>query len=83
MKNRVGELVKLGFSARHMGISTIVITQQLTSIAKTYRDNMSKLVTFYNPNIADMQIILDEYLFIDEDETRQIKKQLKENKHMN
>ena len=66
-----------------MGISTIVITQQLTSIAKPYRDNMSKLVTFYNPNIADMQIILDEYLFIDEDEMRQIKKQLKENKHMN
>ena len=53
VKNRVGELVKLGFSARHMGISIIVITQQLTSIAKQYRENISELVTFYNPNTAD------------------------------
>ena len=35
IKNRTSELVKLGFSARHYGLSTIVITQQLTSIAKT------------------------------------------------
>jgi hypothetical protein len=32
-----------------MGISTIVLTQHLTSIAKPYRENISKLVTFYNP----------------------------------
>ena len=35
VKDRTGELVDLGFSARHMSISTIVITQKLTSIAKT------------------------------------------------
>ena len=34
VKNRTGELVKLAFHGRHIGISTIVITQQLTSIAK-------------------------------------------------
>jgi hypothetical protein len=39
VKDRTEELVDLGFSARHMSISTIVITQQLTSIAKPYRQN--------------------------------------------
>ena len=45
VKNRTSELVKLAFSGRHIGLSTIVITQQLTSIAKPYRMNISKLVT--------------------------------------
>ena len=35
VKKRVSELVKLGFGARHYGLSTIVITQQLTSISKS------------------------------------------------
>ena len=46
VKNRTSEFVKLGFSARHCGLSTIVLTQQLTSIAKPYCENISKLVTF-------------------------------------
>ena len=38
VKNRTSELVKLGFHGRHIGLSTIVIMQQLTSsIAKPYR----------------------------------------------
>ena len=45
VKNRVSELVKLAFSARHYGLSTIVLTQQMTSIAKPYRENISKLVS--------------------------------------
>ena len=70
VKNRTGELVKLGFSARHMGISTIVTTQQLTSIAKPYRENISKLVTFYNPSAKDTDIILNDYLANTEKEER-------------
>ena len=46
VKNRTSELVKLGFSGRHIRLSTIVVRQQLTSIAKPYRMNISKLVTF-------------------------------------
>ena len=34
VKNRTGELVKLAFSARHVGISVWVMAQQLSSIAK-------------------------------------------------
>ena len=70
IKNRTSELVKLGFSARHIGISTIVITQQLTSIAKPYRENISKLVTFYNPSAKDTNIIMDDYLANTEKEER-------------
>ena len=33
VKGRTGELVNLGFSARHAGISVWVLTQQLSSIA--------------------------------------------------
>jgi hypothetical protein len=73
VKDRTGELVDLGFSARHTSISTIVITQQLTSTAKPYRQNISKLVTFYNPNRQSLKIILDEYLFVDSAKMSSIK----------
>ena len=81
IKNRTSEIVKLGFSARHYGFSTIVITQQLTSIAKPYRENISKLVTFYNPNRKDMQTILDENLNVSKEEEKSIVEKLKNNKY--
>ena len=34
VKNRTSKLVKLALHGRHIGLSTIVITQQLTSITK-------------------------------------------------
>ena len=46
IKNRTSEIVKLAFHGRHIGLSTIVITQQLTSVAKPYRMNVSKVVFF-------------------------------------
>ena len=61
VKNRSSELIKLAFSARHT-LSTIVITQQPTSIAKPYGENIGKLVMFYNPNRIDMKVIPDDYL---------------------
>ncbi len=79
VKNRVSELVRLGFSARHYGFSTVVITQQFTSIAKPYRDNVSKLVVFYNPSKKDMQTIVDDFLNVDKKEIKDIIKRLKTN----
>ena len=73
VKNRTSELVNLAFSARHYGFSTIVITQQFTSIAK--------LVTFYNPSKKDMQTIVDEFLNAEKEEIRDIVQKLKNNKH--
>ena len=62
VKNRTSELVKLAFSARHYQLSTIVITQQLTSISKPYRDNVAKVITFYNPDEDDMNVIFRRHL---------------------
>ena len=47
VKGRTSELVKLGFSARHYLFSTIVITQQLMSIAKAYRENIFEIYKKY------------------------------------
>ena len=46
VKGGTGELVKLGFSARHAGISVWVLTQQLSSIAKPFRENVAAIVFF-------------------------------------
>ena len=81
VKSRVSELVKLAFSARHYGFSTVVITQQLTSITKPYRDNVSKLVMFYNKSPKDMRAINDEFLDVDNKELKDIRQKLKKNKH--
>ena len=54
VKNRTSELVKLAFSAGYFGLSTLVITQQLNSISKPYRDNVVKVISFYNPDEDDI-----------------------------
>ena len=46
VKNRTGELVKLAFSARHVGISIWVMAQQLSSIAKPFRENVAAKAIF-------------------------------------
>ena len=79
VKNRSSELVKLGFSGRHIGLSTIVVTQQLTSIAKLYRINISRLVTFYNACKDDMKYIFNNYLNIEKDKEKGIIDTLKNN----
>ena len=81
VKNRVSELVSLGMHARHFGFSTIVITQQFTSIAKPFRENISKLVIFYNPSKKDMQTITDEFLNVEKEEIRNIIQKLTNNEY--
>ena len=60
VKGRTGELVKLGFSARHSGISVWVLTQQLSSIAKPFRENVAAIVLFYTPD-ETMEVIFKKY----------------------
>lgn len=67
MKKQSSELVKLGFSGRHRGLDTIVLTQQLTSIAKAYRENITFLVSFCMPGKRDMKVIVDDFLDSDAD----------------
>ena len=79
VKHRTSKLVKLEFHGRHIGLSTIVITQQLTSIAKPYRMNISKLVTFYNACKDDTKYIFNNYLSIEKEEEQRIIDTLKNN----
>lgn len=77
VKSQSSELVDLGFSGRHRGIDTIVLTQQLTSIAKAYRENITFLVSLYMPGKRDMKVIVDDFLDSDVN-VSEIRKQLKE-----
>ena len=51
VKARTGELVKLGFSAHQTGINVWVLTHQLSSIAKSFRENVAAIVFFYKPSV--------------------------------
>ena len=53
--------MKLGFSARHAGISVWVLTQQLSSIAKPFRENVAAIVLFYTPSAKTTKAIFEEY----------------------
>ena len=81
VKRRTGELVKLGFSARHAGISVWVMTQQLSSIAKPFRENVAAIVLFYTPSAKTMKAIFEEYAGErSHDELKQMISRLKERK---
>jgi len=79
VKGRRGELVKLGFSARHSGISVWVLTQQLLSIAKPFRENVAAIVLFYTPSAKTTKAIFEEYAGeLSHNELRQMIARLKE-----
>ena len=50
VKGRTGELVDLAFSARHIGISVWVLTQKMTGITSSFRENVAAIVLFYTPS---------------------------------
>ena len=60
VKGRTGELIKLGFSARHAGISVWVLTQRLSSIAKPFCENVAAIVVFYTPSAKTTKTIFKE-----------------------
>ena len=61
VKGRTGELVKLGFLARHAGISVLLLTQQLSSISKPFRENVAAIVLFHTPLSKAIKTIFEEY----------------------
>ena len=61
VKGRTGELVNLAFSARHMRISVWVLTQKMTSITASFRENVVAIVLFYTPSTKTTKAILDDY----------------------
>ena len=60
-KNRTNKFINLAFSGRHAGLSVWVLTQQLTSIAKPFRDNVACVVAFNNPSQIGMKSLFEEF----------------------
>ena len=61
VKGQTGELVKLGFVARHANTRVWVLTWQLSSIAKPFRENVAAIVLFYTPSAKTTKAIFEEY----------------------
>ena len=61
VKGRKSQLVNLGFSARHDGISVWVLSQQITSIGKPFRENVAAIVLFYTPSGKTTKAIFEDY----------------------
>ena len=81
VKGRTSQLVNLGFSARHDGISVWVLTQQITSIAKPFRENVAAIVLFYTPSGKKTKAIFEDYAGeITHDENKELIAWLKERK---
>ena len=81
MKGRTSQPVNLGFSVRHDGISVWVLTQQITSIAKPFRENVAAIVLFYTPSGETTKAIFKDYAGeITHDEYKELIAWLKERK---
>ena len=81
VKGRTGQLVNLGFSARHIGISVWVLTQKLTSITASFREQVAAIVLFYTPSAKTTKAIFDDYAGeLSHDEYKSLISKLKERK---
>ena len=58
---RKNKFIDLAFSARHSKISVWVLTQQLISIAKAFRDNVTCVVAFHNPSQVRTKALFEDY----------------------
>ena len=61
LKQRSNKFIDLAFSGRHEGLSVWVLTQQLTSIAKPFRDNVACVVAFHNPSQIGAKTLFEDY----------------------
>ena len=81
VKGRTGQLVNLGFSARHIGISVWVLTQKITSITPSFRENVAAIVLFYTPSAKTTKAIFEDYAGeLSHDEYKSLISKLKERK---
>ena len=61
LKKRSNKFIDLAFSGRHSKISVWVLTQQLTSIANPFRDNVACIVAFHNPSQVGTKTLFEDY----------------------
>ena len=62
VKGQTSDLVEISMNGRHVGMGIIVLTQQLTSIAKAYRDQTTRIVSFYNCSKKDSKLLFDDHM---------------------
>ena len=60
-KRHSSTLLELAFSGRHRGFSVWLLTQQYTSVAKAFRENVASTITFYSPSDIDAKMLWDNY----------------------
>jgi len=83
VKGRTGELVHLALSARHIyiGISVWVLTQEMTGITSSFRENVAAIVLFYTPSAKTTKAIFYDYAGeLSQDEYKGLISKLKERK---
>jgi len=81
LKGRTGELVNLAFSAQHMGISVWALTQKMTGITASFRENVAAIVLFYTPSAKTTKAIFEDYAGeLSQDEYKGLVSKLKERK---
>ena len=61
LKKRSNKFIDLAFYDRHSKISVWLLTQQLTSIAKAFRDNVAYDVVFHNPSQVGTKTLFEDY----------------------
>ena len=81
VKGLTGQLVNIGFSARHIIISVWLLTQKITSITPSFRENVVAIVLFYTPLAKTTKAIFDDYAGeLSHDEYKGLISKLKERK---
>ena len=82
-KKKTSELAKQVTTGRHALISTIIITQQLTSISKFIRDNLTTLVVFPSGNSHDMNTVVNDYMHgVDKEEIHRVLSEIRSGPHI-
>ena len=82
LKKRSNEFIRLAFSGRHEGLSVWVLTQQLSSIAKPFRDNVACVVAFHNPSQVSTKCMFEDFCNgIDADMRTVLTNELKSNEY--
>ena len=82
LKNRSNKFIELAFSGRHKGLSVWVLTQQLISIAKPFRDNVGCVIAFHNPSQMGTKALFEDFGGVLDTETlKNLMELLKSEKH--
>lgn len=58
---RKGPFATLSNNARHLNLSIIVLTQNMTSISRSFRDNVEALILFRTLHVRELALLVDEH----------------------